>query len=67
MADLFGEINCLSVVVEDEELVNPELNEQNKEVDKVESWHSRREGDGYKDCEEHLSVSNLKDEVGTGV
>ena len=67
VTDLFGEINCLSVVIEDKELVNPELNKQNKEVDKVESWHSRGEGDSHKDCEEHLSVSDLKDEVWTGI
>jgi hypothetical protein len=40
VTDLFGEINCLSVVVEDEELVNPELDEKHKDIDKVQSWHA---------------------------
>jgi hypothetical protein len=40
VAKLLGEVNCLSVIVEDKELVHPELDEQHEEIHDIEGWHS---------------------------
>jgi hypothetical protein len=40
VTQLLGEVDCLPIVVEDQELVYPELDEENEEVHEVETWHS---------------------------
>lgn len=66
-AQLLCEFSGLSVVVEDQEFVNPELHKKDKEVDDVQNWHTRGESDGDEDSEKNLGISDLKNKSWTSV
>ena len=61
------EFRCLSIEVEHKPFVDPELDEENEEVEGVKSWHTWRIGEGREDGGQELGVSHLKDEFGTSV
>lgn len=51
VAQLLSVINCFSVVVENKELVDPELDQKHEEIHDVQNWHSRWECNSDKDGE----------------
>ena len=56
-----GELRCLSVEVEDEPFVDPELDEEDHEGEGVKCWHAGRVGESREDGGQELRVSHMKD------
>ena len=52
-----------SVVIEDQVLVHPILDSDNKEVVNVHRWHSRGVSERHEDSEDNLGISNFKHEL----